>query len=59
MIPSDLRKEALELQKNVDWKDEGADGKFHFFFLIYYLLECFCLQKVFSVKWTMNINGPA
>jgi hypothetical protein len=26
MIPTDLRKEALELQKNVDWKDEGADG---------------------------------
>lgn len=31
MIPSDLRKEALDLQKNVDWKDEGADGKFQFF----------------------------
>ncbi len=27
LIPTDLRKDALELQKNTDWKDDGADGK--------------------------------
>ena len=27
MIPTDLRKDAIELQKNTDWKDTGADGK--------------------------------
>jgi hypothetical protein len=27
MIPTDLRKDAIELQKNTDWKDQGADGK--------------------------------
>jgi hypothetical protein len=26
MIPTDLRKDAIELQKNTDWKDQGADG---------------------------------
>lgn len=26
LIPSDLRKEALDIQKNLDWKDPGADG---------------------------------
>jgi len=26
LIPTDLRKEALEIQKNTDWKDEGAEG---------------------------------
>lgn len=25
-IPTDLRKEALDIQKNLDWKDPGADG---------------------------------
>ena len=28
LIPTDLRKEALELQKNIDWKDPGADGEY-------------------------------
>jgi hypothetical protein len=27
MIPSDLRKEAIDLQKNIDWADDGAEGK--------------------------------
>jgi hypothetical protein len=26
LIPTDLRSEALALQKNIDWKDPGADG---------------------------------
>lgn len=26
LIPTDLRKDALDLQKNIDWKDPGADG---------------------------------
>jgi len=26
VIPTDLRKEALDLQRNSDWRDEGADG---------------------------------
>jgi hypothetical protein len=29
LIPTDLRKDALALQKNIDWKDDGADGN-HF-----------------------------
>ena len=40
MIPTDLRKDAIELQKNVEWKDQGADGKYNFnlssYFLLYY-----------------------
>ncbi len=30
LIPTDLRKDAIELQKNTDWKDAGADGKSKF-----------------------------
>ncbi|CAF0736783.1 unnamed protein product [Brachionus calyciflorus] len=26
LIPTDLRKDALDIQKNIDWKDQGADG---------------------------------
>lgn len=26
LIPSDLRKDAIDLQKNTDWNDAGADG---------------------------------
>lgn len=26
LIPSDLRKDALEIQKNLEWKDAGGDG---------------------------------
>jgi hypothetical protein len=26
MIPTDLRKDAVDLQKDIDWKDPGADG---------------------------------
>ena len=28
MIPTDLRKDAIELQKNTEWKDQGADGNY-------------------------------
>jgi hypothetical protein len=34
MIPTDLRKDAIELQKNTEWKDPGADGN-HFLSLYY------------------------
>ena len=27
LIPTDLRKDALDIQKNIDWKDPGADGR--------------------------------
>ena len=33
-IPTDLKNDAVELQKTLDWDDSGADGKSKYFILL-------------------------
>ena len=57
-IPTSLQKDAVYLEKTLDWEDDGADGLWHFYLKgTFSLLHCYKIETgCHLAKYTDNKN---